>query len=206
MISLNVDHDSGNGWWFNDLNPKPKHSVIPIVTQEDFIIPIGKCHNLHAQMFHNLIFKTFNNKILPDIFMGYCTESTLTFICAALNKKWVIVKDLVLHHEEKGDGQSSCNGILPEFPNKSGKHAWNHFYGGVDVESIFGTPEARNSGIGYEELCMRSAEYRFKHLDEKYCSEGFCKEPKKLEQFISQNLYLSIDKLDYNYILEEFIS
>jgi hypothetical protein len=71
------------------------------------------------------------------------------------------------------------------------------------VSTIFGTKEAQDSGIGYEE--MPYSDKRFCHLEEKYNIDSTSKDPDKLKVYIKEKLYLSIDKLDYNYILEEFI-
>jgi len=198
MISLNVNHDSGNDWWFSDLPPQ-EHQIIPVVREKDFVIPLGKSHNLHAQLFHNDIYKAFNNKLIPDIFMGHCTESTFSFLNAALGKDWVIVKDIIMHHQGGGDGGSSCYGS--EGPRR---RTWDNFYGGLHVDEIFGTPEAKDAGLGYEEI-KHIPNNPYVHTMTNYNEDGKCKDKEKLKNYIKEKLFLSNKHLDYELFVEEFI-
>ena len=52
------------------------------------IIQLGENVNLHFMVFSRYFLERYNYKY-PDIFSGYGTESILTFLCEAIQKKWV---------------------------------------------------------------------------------------------------------------------
>jgi len=93
MITIQVNTDHMQEQWFRGLTgPGLDHDYM--IRKEDFIIPVNRCTNLHFQCFHNKIYKEFNNKIIPDIFYCWCTESCFAIITAAIDMKWVLLKDI----------------------------------------------------------------------------------------------------------------
>ena len=185
MVTLQASNDTGFGPWFN---------VEDHFTDEHFEIPIGKACNLHTQLFSNNIFKAYDNKIIPDIFIAYCTESIFSFVAAGASEKWVILKDLVLEHLKSVDGATAgFHHIGPK------NDSTNNLFGGLDIYDIVKDPEAWDSGFGYEEM-----QGVFFHDDEKY-ENGFAKDPDRLKEFIRKNMFLKQDVFDYNKVTHKFV-
>ena len=154
---------------------------------EDFIVPIGRACNLHCQIFHNDIRRAYGN-VLPDIFASFCTESTFSFLNAAINKKWVICKDAKCDHKVSMDGPSSGfypNNVIP----------WFHmFKSRRPMQEVIADPLAYEVGFGYEEV--RSV---LNHDRAKFDENGFALDS-RLKDFLRDNLYLSKDVFDYDSI------
>jgi len=188
MISLQTDTDHGHHWFL------PANIPDPYIRKNDFIIPLGRCVHLHFQCFHNDILKTYG-RILPDIFIAYCTESVLSFLNAGINKQWCIVKDIILSHKKSADGAT----LSYDHTGPRGQH-WNNLYGAMDMSEILRDPKAREVGFGYEEIA-----HILLHDPDLYTPEGFAKNS-ELKTFLADKLYLKKDRLDYNFILDEFVS
>ena len=159
----------------------------------DFIVPIGKCCNLHFQYFDNKLLE-FYGKLMPDIFVAFCTESTFSFLNAALNLKWAIIKDIILDHFKSTDGATvgfDHRGPRGEF--------WNNLYGGADVHDLITNSLAIKYGLGYEE-----PEKIMMHNPNAYTEEGFAKYS-ELKFFIKENLFIKKDVLNYDDIKCDFI-
>jgi hypothetical protein len=165
------------------------------IENEDLIIPVGKACNLHTQIFSNKIFKAFDNRIIPDIFVAYCTESVFSFLSAAVGQKWVVKKDVVLEHLKSVDG-ATCgfNHVGSKGDNK------NNLFGNLDIYEICQDPEAWESGFGYEEM-----QGVLLHNPNKYDENGVHKEPERLKEFIRTRIFLEKDKFDYDKITNRFI-
>ena len=69
MVSMQTDTDTG--FWIFGL-----HGYF---YDHDYVVPVGKACNLHVTCFGDKLLKQYN-KILPDIFLAYCTESVFSFI------------------------------------------------------------------------------------------------------------------------------
>lgn len=150
------------------------------------IVPTGKAVNLHAQIFSREIRDTYG-RVLPDIFAGQCMESVFSFMCAALKKRWIVHKDVVLDHLTGADGPSS--GFNPaKHVNETGKPRWDHMFGTDEpVLDIMG--RGVEYGMGYEEnqgIVM--------HREDCY-EDGLCTND-ELKVFIRNNLFLK--NFDYS--------
>ena len=73
MVCAMIHNDMNLGLW--DLN----------IDGDKYVIPVGKATNLHFQAFSKELVDYYN-KPMPDIFASFCTESTFSFMCAALQK------------------------------------------------------------------------------------------------------------------------
>ena len=185
MVTLQASNDTGFGPWFN---------VDGHFTGEDFEIPIGRACNLHTQLFSNEIFSAYDNKIIPDIFIAYCTESIFSFVAAGVSQKWVIMKDLVLEHLKSVDGATAgFHHIGPKGDST------NNLFGGLDIHEIVKQPEAWDSGFGYEEM-----QGVFFHDPDKY-EDGFVKNPERLKEFIRKNMFLDKKAFDYDKVNYKFV-
>ena len=144
IVAIQVDNDEA----LDIIDEKFKHSTDDIqVKGEHLTIPIGKSINQHVHLFSNKIFKNCNNKIEPDVFAAYCSESTFNYIAAASSLRWVIMADKQINHHRSIDGASSG------FNHHSIKNhnAWNNLLYGRDALDFINDKEAHRVGLGYEE-------------------------------------------------------
>lgn len=173
MVASKVDADDGYESW--GLHPKEN---------EDFVVPLGKAVNLHCQMFHEDVYRTYN-ALAPDIFASDTSESISTFLCAAINKKWVVTHDVKLHHEFNMDGASS--GFRHKHPLL--------FRSKKSIQDI--CAEGKLLGFGYEEI-----NYFCMHNSTKYDQDGNPLD-ERLLPFLKENLFLN-DSFDYTKISGSF--
>lgn len=193
MVSAQVDNDMG--WcWFN----LPVNAVV----NHDFLVPIGRALNLHCQLFHIDIFKEFGG-VMPDIFRSYCTESTFSFLNAAIKKHWRVSGKVKVHHAmsfpngdiNNGDG---LDGHSSGFRAPHG--TWNDVFTPHDMTDIVSDPEAAACGFGYEEL-----RHILLHNPNCYDQNSFSLDPKRLSNFIKANIFRQKEDFDYNKINQEII-
>ena len=186
MVTIQASNDNGFEQWIG---------VEGFVENEHFEIPIGRACNLHTQIFSNKMLKAFDNKIIPDIFIAYCTESVFSFLCAATSQKWVIMKDLVLEHLKSVDG-ATCGF---DHTGQKGDNK-NNLFGGLDIYEICADPEAWESGFGYEEM-----QGVFHHNPDKYDENGMVEDPERLKEFIRTRMFLNNAQFDYKTITHRFL-
>ena len=186
MLTIQTDTDTGfMPFGFSQDSPTAQ------ITGEDFIIPLGHACNLHCQFFTNDIFKAFGNKIIPDVFAAYCTESTFPFLNASVGKKWGILKDVMAPHNKAVDGPSSSQ------PHISQSHGnpWNNLLYGRDAREFIDDPEAIQCGLGYEE-CGNV----MNHNPEAYDKNDNALFPEELKSAILKYFFTNESDLDYNNI------
>ncbi len=196
MVAARTDTDTGTFLWFGEGSSYGDESGQAKLFENGHLeFPIGKTTNLHCQIFSKEVFLGMGKRLMPDIFASHCTESTFSFVTAAVNQKFVMHKDVVVSHVVGMDGPSA--GFRPE---KEGVIPWRHLYRSPKtIEQIIEDPEAKESGFGYEE-CQDIL------LHNPNCYEnGFCKEPERLKKFITANIYLPKEALDYEAIANKFI-
>jgi hypothetical protein len=185
MVTIQASNDTGFGPWFN---------IDGHFKSENFEIPIGRACNLHTQLFSKEIFNAYDKKIIPDIFIAYCTESIFSFVAAGTAQKWVIMKDVVLDHLKSVDGATAgFHHIGPKGDST------NNLFGELDIHEIVEQPEAWDSGFGYEEM-----QGVFFHDKDKY-ENGFVKDPERLKEFIRKNMFLQKEHFDYDNVNYKFV-
>ena len=198
MTAGRVDTDAGTYLWFKEGSSQQDESgQEKLFANGHFVIPVGKTTNLHIQIFDHSIFENYNKRILPDIFASHCTESTFTFVNAAIKKQFIIHKDVLVKHLTSMDGASS--GFRPEYARVPG---WQHLLPQANktIFDIINNPEAKACGFGYEE-CQEIMLHDPKQFD----SNGYAKEPERLRKFIIENIYLSEENFKYDQIFHQFI-
>ncbi len=189
-----VNNDDGLGDWFGS---KDRKVILDQLQNNDFSIPIGKTMNLHCAMFDKSIFDNYN-KLMPDIFASSSTESVFYYICVSLNKKYYIcsTKDFILSHQGMLDGRSHCFRS-----NYNNRESWKHmFRAKLEAKKKFFSKEAKDVGIGYEEI-----HGILPHDKTKFDSEGMSINAEALRKYIKYNLYLGSDELNYDAISHDFI-
>lgn len=165
------------------------------VIGNDYIIPIGKGCNCHCQLFTHDLYETYGGKIIPDVFKAYCTESVFSFLNAAVKKKWVIIKDIIIHHHHGLDGASQYFTTISE---RFGT-PWNNFLFGRNTFDFMNDPEAINAGLGYEEIAGIMM-----HKSDTYDENGFSRDPEKLKRVILKYLYSNKQEIDYDNLAFSF--
>ena len=190
MISYQTDTDTG----FEPLGFRQDSNTVQIVG-DDFNIPIGKACNLHAQVFDHSIYKTFDSRIIPDIFRAYCTESTFSFLCGVVQKDWIIVKDILLHHNKGVDGAS----IGQDHISKQHMNPWNNLLYNRDALEFINDNKAKSVGLGYEE-CNNIMNH-----DPNAFNCNYAKYPKDLAEQILKYFYSTKEELDYDNIRTEYV-
>lgn len=161
---------------------------------DHFCINIGRTANMHVILFDKSVYKTFNNKIIPDIFATHCTETTYSYIAASLGKKYVVHnKDVMLHHIGFADGHSV--GFIGEI-NYNDDLAWKHlFRSKIPAAERLLNDEAKSSGFGYVE-----GKGLLPHDESMYDENENHIEPEKLLGFLKKAIYLSDDEFNYKTI------
>lgn len=162
----------------------------------NYIIPPGKAMGTHTNLISSSLRQYYGNTY-PDIFASHCTESTFSFLSAALKKNWILLKDHILPHKISLDGQSS--GFSPVEWVMSGKATYDHPYKIKSVIERIVTQEAYDCGFGYEE-CRKL----FLHNPLQYDENYHCKND-QLKDFIKRKLFLTKEELDYEKIKHEFL-
>jgi len=185
-----VDNDHGLDGWYADIWSE----LNKVLKTNHFYINIGKAANMHVVLFDKIIYQTFNNKIIPDIFASHCTESTYSYITAALNKKCVIHnKNIILGHIGFADGHSV--GFINEIQYNADL-AWKHlFKSKIPAKERLLNDEAKASGFGYE-----AHRGLLVHNKLMYDENENHIEPKKLLSFLKKAIYLSDEEFDYKTI------
>jgi hypothetical protein len=200
MTSARTNTDAGTWLWHKEGENEQDESGQEVLFKDgDFKIPVGKTTNLHVQLFDNSIFKTFDKRLMPDIFASHCTESVFPFMCSALNKSFYIHKDVFLFHQTSMDGASS--GFRPEYVQCK---PWQHTFTlphPETIDNIIKDPEMWDSGCGYE-ICQSIAPLNPDCYDE----NDKCKDPERLGRFILDNFYLKKEIYDYDKISADFVS
>ena len=196
MVSARVDDDSGAfinfGLGSHEGDQSQEHKLFK---DGDLTMPLGRAVNLHCQIFSNTLQK-FYGRCFTDIFASWCSESVFSFMCAALNTKWVVAKDVIVHHNQGVDGQSS--GFNPQEWKAQNKDTVDHPFLVDSIVRIM--QEGQQYGLGYEE-----AQGVIMHHSDKYDEEGYCLDT-KLKQYIKHNLFLPQSLLDYQGIHHTWIA
>ncbi len=197
ITASRTDTDSGTFLWFNEGKMLGDESgQDKLFEQGHLVLPVGKAVNAHCQIYDKSLYEAFDNRVWADIFASECSESVLTFCTAAVGKKFVVHKDIVVSHAVALDGASS--GFKP---HQQPLPPWQHLFKSKrTIPEIIADPEALESGFGYEE-CQKI----LMHDETKYTEEGFAKDPERLKSFILENMFIPKDLLDYNNIFHKFV-
>lgn len=190
MVAARTSTDTGLFQWFGIGNGPLDTSKDHLLFQDgDFVIPIGKTVNLHAQIFSNRLLEEYGY-LIPDIYAGFCTESVFSFVCAAIDTRFVLSENVVVDHVHGMDEGSS--GFLPLTWLKKGGMPYDHPF---LVPSVMDIAKAGHEfGFGYEE-CSR----KVMHKPEKFV-DGFSVD-RRLKDFIRQYQFVgNLGIFDYNKI------
>ena len=205
IVSPEIDKDNGYFWWFGFEEEQNLFDVFG--RDEDFVVPLGTTANLHTAIFSNEIFEAYGN-VLPDIFVSYCTESTFSFLAAAVRQSFVKANDVRCSH---GEGEGVHQGL--DGQTLAFGAAWDRvFPGSRTVKEIVEDPEAKACGFGHEEWVPKFIhkmdvpdDKTFLIHDPAQFDENSFSIDERLKKFLAKNLYLSSTVLDYNRINSRFI-
>lgn len=134
--------------------------------------------NMHFQLFDKSLLD-FYGRLLPDIFANDCSESTFSFMCAAIGKNFVLDHDIVIDHYHSMDGASagSRKGFFFQKPG-SVKEDFTPIY-----------LAGKKYGMGFEGC---DPQKRWLPDMDKFDENGFSKDP-ELKHFIKENLFADFD-------------
>ena len=171
MIHLDIDHDHGH----ENLNEDPTHQST-LDLSKDYIIPIKQfCH--FVVILINKSIKDFYGVAVSDVYGKCGMESSLSFTCAAIRKKYILMGNSKCYHIYHADSQPT-----DEFLN-GGKYfeincglLWGRTH-----DTFINDIEGIESGLGhYPGPFIQEAIWEYFYL------------PPKMEKF-DEN-YLSIDE------------
>lgn len=200
MVSPEIDVDNGYYWWFDFKEGMNIWDVFG--RDQDFVVPLGATANMHCMLFSHKLLE-FYERVLPDIFVSFCTESIFSFVVAAIRQRFVIANDVTCQHKYDRhesvpvDGQTLAYGP-----------AWDRLFPGSprSIKDIVNDPRAKEVGLGYEEWVPRFLHKMDVPKDKPYLihdaskfENGFAKN-NDLFEYIKDNFYLKNDVLDYNTI------
>lgn len=185
MITVQTNSDNGFLSWLG----------FDFVRDQNFIMPIGRACNLHCQLFSNELFETYDKKIIPDVFAAYCTESVFSFLNSVIHKKWVVIKDIIIHHSHGLDGGSMY------FNKKSDRFGtdWNNLLFGRNALDFINDQEAIDAGLGYEEI-----HNVMMHKNNMYENDVFSRDPERLKRVILKYLFSNSGELNYDNIAHTY--
>jgi hypothetical protein len=190
MTYAMVDNDHGLDGWYKEC----WEELNTLLETDHFCINIGKTANMHVILFDKDIYIKYANKIVPNIFASHCTETTYTYLTAAINKK-VTVHNKTVMLKHIGFADSHSVGFMDEI-GWNHKVAWKHlFKSKIPVEDRLLSNEAKNVGFGYVDFYGG-----FSHSSELYDDNENHKNPENLFKFLKDALYLSEDEFNYNQI------
>ena len=199
IISCQTDTDEG----LDQLGNNFKYESTEIqIKSEDYTISVGKAINLHVSLFSNELFKAYD-KILPDVFAAFCTESTFSFLAASVLSKWVIMADRQVRHLKAIDGPVASQPHRVSAADKDGNiinnNSWNNLLYGREALDFINDPEAYTSGLGFEEhqniMIHNPVAYK----------DGLPTDPNGLLKSVKKYLFLSEKEINYDDINTKFI-
>ena len=205
IVSPEIDRDNGYFWWFDFDEDKNIWDVFG--RAEDFVVPIGSTANLHCAVFSNKIVKEYGRP-LPDIFVSYCSESSFSFLTAAVKQRFIIANDVSCNHGVNQSKHHQLDGQTQVFGP-----GWDIVYpGSKSIKEIVENPEAAACGFGHEEWVPRFIHKMdvpddktfLIHNPDQFDENGFSIDD-RLRDFIKTNLFLNKEILDYNKIRHIFI-
>lgn len=184
IVSCVTDNDNGFSRWGINHN------------SDEYIIPVGKAINGHTEIFDNSLLE-FYGKLMPDIFASFCTESTYSFLVAALQKQWLLcTNSTALHVNGMDIGSSFCHNDRPNI-----KCDWDHLFStNRSMKNIISDHVGIELGFGYEEV-----QSVLMHKKECYDENGLCKN-NELKYWIKNNIFLSKEEFNYDNINSEWIN
>lgn len=154
------------------------------------VIPLGKAINLHCQLYSDDLVKFYGRPIV-DVLAGEAHESVYSFVVAAIHKKWILNKELEIHHETSLDGPSLGFSPAKFVKETRQKPCFAGFCCNNIVDRIRG---GYQYGLGFEEISGVQM-----HLEEKFDINGYALDP-RLKDYIKKNLYLQPEEFNYNNI------
>jgi hypothetical protein len=160
-----------------------------------YVLKVGQAVNAHAHVVSNKI-QNFYKRSHSDIFAAYCSESVLSFFCAAVNTKWVIHKDVMVEHVRVVHSNSA--GFSPLQWQSQGNKPYEHPFMVDSVLDICN--KGYQYGLGYEECGDILL-----HDPSKFNDEGYSLDS-QLKHYIKNNLCLHPPLFDYNNIVSTWIS
>tara|TARA_R100001163_G_scaffold22257_1_gene18846 strand:+ start:33 stop:947 length:915 start_codon:yes stop_codon:yes gene_type:complete len=158
-----------------------------LASGQDVTFKAGEAFNCHFCMFDKILLDNFN-KLIPDVFRSWCTESVFFYVCESLEKRLGMLnsKDVKLYHP---DTSNDLDGNSVGFQDRKGPE--DLFNSKKTARERLMSNAAAEAGFGYEEI-----KYLFPH-DKKLYKDGRHINPKKLKDFVKTGVYLTDEEFNY---------
>jgi hypothetical protein len=166
------------------------------IRDKDYIVPPGASANLHANIFSNELWKSYNKRILADVFKAYCLESTFIWMAKSLRKDWVIVSDLQVRHVKALD--VPCAGFNTH-SEETGNY-WDNLFCNRSALDWMHDPEAKKAGLGYHNHPNAPIKSRMQYDLDAFDEDNKAKYPDKLAGIMRKHFFLTKEELDYDQI------
>ena len=166
------------------------------IREQDYVVPPGGTCNLHASLFSNEYWKTFDRRILPDVFVAFCVETVLIWSAKCLKRDWVIVKDLQVRHVKAID--APCAGFKTH-SSKTGNY-WDNLFCDRSALEWMNDPEAKRVGLGYHNHPNAPLESRMQYDLSAFKEDGTAKYAEDLKKVLQKYFFLTKDEFDYDEI------
>jgi hypothetical protein len=207
MFKFHLDNNNGiSNFIVDNENWIPKHIGLEfwnILKNEHADFPFGTTINCDCVIFDGEIYRTYN-RVIPDIFRSWCTESVFPFLCSSINKKFKCHDNSFdVHHAiNRREGSSTIAASGCE------KGCDDLYRSSKNVFERLLTQEAFECGFGYAESHFNihtwTREHKNKiyliHNHNAYISDYVPKDRKRLENFIRVSIFLSEEELNYDQI------
>ena len=181
---------------------------------KDYQIPIGCLTIGHCQIFHKDL-KEFYGKPWCDVFGRGNQESSYSYVCAALRKKYILMGDSEVHEESANDNQNTPYSLLDmqkyPWPNK-----WyvGLMFGRTFEKTFLADKEGIDAGLGWH--CEKTKEIYIEHgvmpleylIDPKHdkYDENYLSLDERLKYSVKRNYFSTIEEINYDKIKVDVVN
>jgi hypothetical protein len=174
-------NDDGSSWW-----------GITYPEYGEYVYQIGQTTNLHCQIYSEEFRKAYNGKLHCDIFANDTSESVTSYLCAAIERKFVMTNRIRVFHNAHLDG-ASIGWRGGDGPRK------RLFMTEKSMDERYA--EGHKYGFGYEEC---NGNQNWVHDKDMFDEYGNAKDPEGLHNFLKNELFLKKEEFDYDSIAHHF--
>ena len=145
-----------------------------------------------------MLFRSYEifGRIYTDCFLGHCSESVSSHVCASIKKSYLLTNKVKVSHLTGLDGGSS--GYSPAEWVRKGNSRFDQPYRIPSIREAI--KRGLQYGMGYQAWCPEG----FPADKSKFDENQFALDP-ELKHYIKREMFLSKELLDYNKIAHQLI-
>jgi hypothetical protein len=198
MIHLDVDHDHGH----ENLNENPSHQAT-LDLSKDYVIPIKQfCHFVVVLI--NKSVKDFYGVAVSDVYGKCGMEASLSFTCAAIRKKYILMGNSKCYHIYHADSQPT-----DEFLNGGDYFEINcGLLWGRTHDTFRNDIEGIDSGLGhYPGPYIKEAIWKYYNLPPKIekFDENYLSIDERLKHSVKRCYFTNKNEVDYDKIINKIL-